>query len=148
MAEVLGVVASGISIGALAAQVATSLTKLKSYWDQIQEAPEDIASLIEEIEVLQLLLADVEDDQRRNPVSSLLLNGATASRCLDHCKRAADQLSGLTEEVGSDIQSSGKLRRKWASTKVVLKKDKLDKYRSKLERTIRFLSLSQHSYTR
>jgi hypothetical protein len=72
MAELVGVVASGISIGALAAQIAVSISKLKSYWNEIQEAPDDIASLIEAISDLHMLLADIEDDQRWNPMSSLL----------------------------------------------------------------------------
>jgi hypothetical protein len=148
MTELIRVVASGISIGTLAAQIAASITKLKSYWDQIQEAPEDIASLVEEIEDLYLLLADIEDDQRRNPISRLLLDGTTASRCLDHCKRGADRLNELAEELASDIQNSSRLKQKWASAKVVLKNDKLEKYRSKLERTIRLLSLSHQCYTR
>ncbi|PMD40219.1 hypothetical protein L207DRAFT_458702 [Hyaloscypha variabilis F] len=148
MAELVGVVASGISIGALAAQIAASISKLKSYWDEIQEAPDDIASLIEEISDLHMLLADIEDDQRRNPMFSLLLDGVASSRCLEHCKRAADRLSELVDEVATDIQSSSGVKRRWASAKVVLKKDSLEKYRSKLERTIRLMTLSHQCYTR
>jgi hypothetical protein len=106
MAEVIDVVASGISIGTLAAQIALSITKLKSYCDELQGAPEDIASLIDEISDLYLLLADIENDQLRNPMSSLLLDGTAASICLDHCKRAADLLSEITEELALDIHSS------------------------------------------
>jgi hypothetical protein len=148
MAELVGVVASGISIGALAAQIAASISKLKSYWNEIQEAPDDIASLIEEISDLHMLLADIEDDQRRNPMSSLLLDSTASSRCLEHCKRAADRLSELVDEVASDIQSSSGVKRRWASAKVVLKKDSLEKYRSKLERAIRLMTLSHQCYTR
>ena len=42
MAELVGVVASGISIATLAAQIASSIVKLKSYWNELQDAPEDI----------------------------------------------------------------------------------------------------------
>lgn len=38
MAEVIGIVASGISIGTLAAQITNSIVKLKSYRDQMQNA--------------------------------------------------------------------------------------------------------------
>ena len=62
MAERVGVIASGISIAALAAQIANSVTKLKSYWDEVKEAPEDIQTLVEEIEALQLLLLDIIED--------------------------------------------------------------------------------------
>ncbi|KAL9114818.1 MAG: hypothetical protein Q9187_007399, partial [Circinaria calcarea] len=148
MAEVVGVVASGISIATLAAQIANSVTKLKSYWDELKEAPEDIRLLIEEIEDLNLLLYDVEDDQRRNAMSSKLLDNTSASRCLEHCKRGADSLKELTDDLATDLNGPDKLRRKWASAKVVLKKDKIEKYKARLERAIRLLSLSHHSYTR
>jgi hypothetical protein len=148
MAEVVGVVASGISIGSLTVHIATSISKLKSFWDNIQEAPEDITSLIEEISDLHELLADIEDDQRRNPISSLLLDGTVSSRCLEHCKRAADRLSELVDKISMDIQSSSRVKRKWVAAKVVLKRDRLEKYRSKMERTIRLMTLSYQCYTK
>ena len=149
MAEVVvGVVASGISIASLIAQVANSVTKLKSYWDELKEAPEDIRLLIEEIEDLYLLLYDIEDDQRQNPMSSKLLDSASASRYLEHCKRGADNLKKLTEDLGDDMNAPDRFRRKWASAKVVFKKDKIEKYKARLERAIRLLSLSHQCYTR
>lgn len=148
MAEIVGVVASGINIASLVAQIANSVTKLKSYWDELKEVPEDIGLLIEEIEDLYLLLYDIQDDQRRNPMSSKLLDNASTSRCLEHCKRGADGLKKLADDLGSDINTPDRLRRKWASAKVVFKKDKIEKYKARLERAIRLLSLSHQCYTR
>ena len=84
MAEVFGLIASGVSIGALAGQIASSVVKLKSYLDRIRDVPEDISILINEIEDLHFLLSDIEDDQYCNPYSAILLNINLASRCLDH----------------------------------------------------------------
>ncbi|EPE31420.1 Ankyrin repeat-containing protein [Glarea lozoyensis ATCC 20868] len=148
MAEVVGLVASGISIGSLTVHIATSISKLKSFWDNVQEAPEDITSLIEEISLLHELLADIEDDQRRNPISSLILDGTASSRCLEHCKRAADRLGELVDEISMDIQSSSRTKRKWVAAKVVLKRDRLEKYRAKMERTIRLMTLAHQCYTK
>ena len=148
MAEVVGLVASGISIGTLAAQITSSVVKLKSYWDELQDIPEDIQDLIEELEILYHLLADIEEDLQRNPVSGLLLDNTSTSRCLSHCKRGADQLKELTDDLSADLDSRNKLRKKWASTKVMLKKDKIEKYKKKLERAVNFLSLALQSYNR
>lgn len=148
MAEVVGLVASGISIATLAAQITSSVVKLKSYWDQVKEAPEDLTFLIEEIEDLSLLLSDIEDDQRRNPISAVLLERSSVSRCLEHCKRAASRLSELADDLGADLEAPNKLKNKWGSAKVLLKKDKIEKYRSRLERALRLLSLSHQCYTR
>jgi len=148
MAEVLGLAASGISIATLTVQIANSVAKLKSYWDELKEVPEDVRLLVEEIEDLQLLLSDIEADQRRNPISSTVLDTNSASRCLEHCKRGADRLKELTDDLGVDIMASNRFRSKWASARVILKKDKIEKYKSRLERAIRLLSLSHLCYTR
>ena len=92
MAKLLGVVTSGISVGTLAAQIVNNLTKLKSYWDEVKEAPYDIKLLIEAMEDLQLHLNEMEEDQRRNPISNTILHSGSASKCLSLCKRGADTL--------------------------------------------------------
>jgi hypothetical protein len=73
MAERVGVIASGVCLGTLAVQIASSIAKLKDYWSQIKEAPEDVRMLVEEIEDLHLLLGDIENGRAQNPMSSALL---------------------------------------------------------------------------
>ncbi|MCJ1455558.1 hypothetical protein MMC28_005913 [Mycoblastus sanguinarius] len=124
MAEAIGVAASGIAIGTLAAQITSSIFKLKSYWDQIQNAPEDVRDLIEEVELLQHLLVDIEEDQQRNPISSLILDSTSMSKCLQQCKQGVDRLRELTDSLGTDLEASKILRKKWSSAKIVFKKDK------------------------
>ena len=148
MAEVVGLVASSISIGTFAAQITSSIVKLKSCWDELQDIPEDVQDLIEDLEVLYHLLADIEEDLQRNPVSSLLLDNTSTSRCLFQCKRGADRLKELTDDLSANIDSRNKPRKKWASTKVMLKKEKLEKYKKKLERAVNLLSLAYQSYIR
>jgi hypothetical protein len=148
MAELVGAISGAITIGALAANVAMSVAKLKSYWDLLEDAPEDIQRLIEEIEILSLILDDIKDDQEQNPISSLLLDGTSLSRSLQHCKMAADRLRLLTDDMGSSIDMSHHLRKRWAYAKVLLKKDKIKKFKVELEGAIRLLSLSHQSYTR
>jgi hypothetical protein len=100
MAELVGVISGAITIGALAVNVAMSVAKLKSYWDLLEDAPEDVRRLIEEIEILSLILDDIKDDQTQNPVSNLLLDNASLSKCLENCKKAANRLRRLTDDMG------------------------------------------------
>lgn len=148
MAETIGVVASGIAIGSLAAGITSSIVKLKSYWDQVQNAPDDIHDLIEELEVFSHLLADIADDQQQNSMSSLVFDSTAISRCLQHCQRGADRLKALTDNLSMELDALTRTKRKWASAKVVLKKDQIDKCKEKLERAIRLLSLSYQMYTK
>ena len=147
MAEVLGVVASAISISTLAVQILDSVTKLKSYWDQVREAPEDIKLLLEEIGDLQLVLSEIDEDQHRNPGSGVILSSGSASKCLSLCKRGADTLKQLADGLGADLESPSRLKKNWASAKVALKKDKIEKYKLRLESAMRLLHLSQQCYT-
>ncbi|MCJ1386123.1 hypothetical protein MMC17_009248 [Xylographa soralifera] len=123
-----------------------SIVKLKSCWDRIQDAPEDVQNLITRIELLLLILNDIEDDQTQNPVSSLLFDGSTVSQCLKHCKSAADRLRDLTGEMAKEIDSSNQFQRKWASAKVLLKKDKTAKFEKRLQSCITLLQLSLDTY--
>lgn len=148
MAEAVGVVASSVAIGTFAAQITSSIVKLKSYWDQVHDAPEDIRDLMERVDNLNHVLADIEDDQRRTPVLSGVLGRASLSNCLQHCQKAADGLKKLIEELRTDLESGNKLRRKRGSLKVVLKKVKIERYRAKMEWAISLLGLSNDLYTR
>lgn len=82
MAEVIGLFASGISISTLTAQITSSIIKIKGFCDQLKNAPEDIQDIVGQLEMIHSLLADIEDDQRQNPLSSLIWNSDSASRCL------------------------------------------------------------------
>lgn len=147
MAEAIGIVASSISFGALATGITSSIVKLKSYWDQVQDAPDDIHDLIQELEILSYLLADIEDDQRQNPMSSLILDSTSTSRCLQYCKQGAGRLKELADNLSTDLDTLSKSKRKRASAKVVRKKSQIDRYKSRLEGAIRLLSLSHQLYT-
>lgn len=148
MAELVGVIASGVSIGTLAAQIGSSIATLKGYLDEVNEAPEAISSLLEDIEDLYSILADIEDDQGRNPFSSLILDNISTSKCLIHCRSAAERLKELVDEVGADIDAPCRFKKNRAALKIVLKGKKIQRYKDKLERTVRLLNLSQQCYTR
>jgi hypothetical protein len=76
MEEVIGILASGISIGTLAAQMASSITSLKSYWNEVKDVPEIVSNLFEDIEDLYSILCDIEDDRGRNLISRMLIRDA------------------------------------------------------------------------
>ena len=55
-------ISSGITIGALAANIAISLVKPKSCWDMIQDVPEDVQNLVKRVELISVILHDIEDE--------------------------------------------------------------------------------------
>ena len=144
----MDVVACSITIGTLAASVAKSVVKLKACWEAIQDAPEDVHFLVKRVEVLSLILRDMQDDQTQNPVSNLLLDGSTVSTCLETCKAAANRLGQLANKMATSIESSRQLRRKWASVRIVVKKNTIEKFEAELQSCISLLQLSHETYTR
>ena len=148
MAEIVGAVASGISIGTLVMGITSSIVKLKHYFDQVHEAPEDIMELIEQLKLLSLVLADMEENQRRNHTYGLIPDSKSLSQCLQLYKQGIEPLRDLTVSLSADLDTANKVRRKWGSAKVVLKKTQLDRYRVKLERAIKLLAFSHQMYTR
>ena len=148
MAELVGLIASGVSLGALAGQIASSLVKLKSYLDQVRDAPEDIHILLDEIEDLHFLLSDIEDDQSRNSHSAMLLDNSSVSRCLDHCRRGAERLRRVVDDMAVDFECHIPMKRRWTAAKIIWKRDRVEKYKAELASAVRLLALSHQIYIR
>ena len=146
MAEVIGVVASGISIATLAAQIAGSIVKLKSYWNEVKDAPEDIWLLMEELEGFKTLFSIIQGNLQRDSISNTTAASISASECLDNCQKGAKRLQKLTNDLYTDINASRGTKLRWVSAKVVMKKDKIKRYKSRLKSSIGLLSLSYQSY--
>ncbi len=68
------------------------------------------------------------------------------SNARPYCQKAADSLRQLIEELHADLDSSSKLRRKKGSLKVALKREKIEKYKKKLEEAISMLVISHQLY--
>ena len=143
MAEV---VASGLTIGSLAVGIANSTIKLRSIWDQVHDAPDDILYLIGDLERLGYMLADSEEFQQRNPMSSLVLDSTSMSRCLQRCKEEVHRLKEFTDGLSTNLEHSSKFRKKRAAAKIVLKKDQINRYKDRLDRTLGLLTLSHQMY--
>lgn len=148
MAEILGVVASGVSIAAFAGQIVSSIMKLKSYIDQVKDAPEHIRILVDEIDDLQLLLSELSDDQSRYPHQEMLAGNKSVMRSLESCQRGVDRLRWVVDEIASDFGMLKPMRRKLISVKVVWKKGKIEKYRADLAATVRLLTFAYQIYTK
>jgi hypothetical protein len=146
MAEIAGVVASGISIGTLAAQVASSIIKLKSLWNELRDAPDDIKDLVEKAEILNNILLNLNDDDP-SPVIGYEQQQSRVE-CLRHCRAASKKINLLVEELHAEMEKSKGLRRKIVSAKLILRKDQVKKYKSRLKGTVRLLSLSEQCYIR
>ena len=88
MAEVVGIVASGINIVQLTGQVAQSIVKLKDYWSQLKDAPGEISSLLRDLEFLNLLLSDFEQEHIQSRLPDIVFDNEIFRQSLTICKEA------------------------------------------------------------
>lgn len=140
MAEAaVGVVASGAGLAGLTGQIVDGLVKVKRFYDEYKEAPDDMKDTIFEIENLLDTLREINEDQEQHPVQS-----SNLTRCLTSCEMATKKFSDLAQELDTLMAS----RRRVGAFKTVLKRDKLAKYGDRVEKAKITLCMSYGHYSR
>ncbi|MCJ1478343.1 hypothetical protein MMC13_007021 [Lambiella insularis] len=143
MAEALGAVASGISIGALAIHIASSVQQILEFWSSVKSAPADVQILLEELELLAEILSTVDKNGADAKSSMRQVSAVKALRC---CQNAASCIDAVVRDL-TDGFAMPQGRRYWTAVKAVLKDKRLTKALQRLERAKTLLSLAQQCYT-
>lgn len=136
MAEVLGVVASGIAVAQGAQVLSQAALSLSRLWREIQDVPDAIRDLVEDLEFTGQVAGEIEAELLRSPLDSL----STVERlAVQRCRQAHKDLNDLVDDLGADIAASRQRKKMLARAKVVLKKDMLERYEKRLQRACRLL---------
>ncbi|KAI0190718.1 hypothetical protein EV127DRAFT_79010 [Xylaria flabelliformis] len=146
MAEAFGVAASGIAVAQVAAQVGKSIIKLKRLWDDFKDVPSSIGDLLDQIDCLDPALWEAENTFTQASLPPMFWDSSLGSRSTVYCRKALISLTELIDELTLQLNQPGKLRRKVAIAKVVLKKEQLRSLERRLQNAITMLSLAQSSY--
>jgi hypothetical protein len=142
MAEVIGVIASGISIAQIAGQVTSSIVKIKDFWDQIKTAPDDINYLLKELDSFSLILQHIRDDLTRDALPELVFNSDGLRQGLELCRSGATELEDLANELWAKLDGKSGLRKKIGSVRAVMKQDDIKRLKRRLKNAVRVLSLA------
>ncbi len=145
MAEVLGVVASGIAVVQAVQTVGQVVSSLTQLWKEVKDAPETIQNILDELEVagelataiqaeLQSPLSTWPNDAGGTPLTSL------ECLALHRCRQVYKTLEDLVNDLAADIASSRRRKRLMAKTRVVLKKETLTNYEKRLQKALFFLN--------
>lgn len=139
MAEILGTVSSAIAVAEFGVTVGSTLFKLRKLWEEVQDVPEKIQDLMRQIEIHEPLLAEVEQYLQADPLTGVVagISGpfdTSARRKISvYCRKALTDLQDLVNELSKEISSAQRKKRGIAKLKVVLRKDDLKKFHSRLE---------------
>ncbi|POS75851.1 hypothetical protein DHEL01_v205757 [Diaporthe helianthi] len=147
MAEVFGIVASGLSVAQIAGSILNSSFKLKTLLDEVRDAPANLRLMLDHLELLTPILSDATTvSTQPSPPSN---HQQALQKALGACQRAAEQLELLVTELASNITAaSGGARRKRfiGAVKVVLKKGILAQHEMRLQNAIQLLTFAQNTY--
>lgn len=143
-AEAIGVVGSAVGFAGFAFQIADGINKLIDFCQAVKGAPEDLRTTISELQELGELYQEIGQQigtQQQINVASLP-SQAVLDRILARCKRNNVDLQMLLSDMDAEVNR----RPIRGSMKVVLKKDILLKFLSRVERSKTSLLLSYTLY--
>ncbi|KAF7890527.1 hypothetical protein EAF00_008842 [Botryotinia globosa] len=136
MAEALGIAGSAVGIISLAVQVGDGILKLKSFWNAVKDAPEEILYILDELDITHVLLTEIEDSLGSQTISP------AAARSLRLCQKGVDILNKAIKELEDEM----KRRKKWGGVRMVMKKELLEKMEKRLGRANSLMMMAHQNY--
>ncbi|KAM0332045.1 hypothetical protein ACHAQA_002314 [Verticillium albo-atrum] len=151
MAEVLGIVTGSIALLEVASRLGGRVLKLKQLLDEVQEIPETIRDLLEQMEVVDSMLAQMDGHLNPSAATSstwpMLQNDTFAIQSFEYCRRTNNELAKLIDDLSADIAASKRSKRGLAKAKVYLKKDSMERCEKRMQKALFLVQLAQTSYT-
>ena len=121
--EPLSAGASVIAVVSLTFQVVEGISKLREFFESIQNAPSEIRTILKDLTQLSAVVGSIQvDEQRCNDVLSV---------CMDKIKLLNDIIS----DFELPLVSTSRKRLQWAAIKAARKSATLKKLRESLEET-------------
>ena len=146
MAEIVGLIASGISIVEVAAKIGGHVLAIKKLWDEIKDVPHTLQSLTDEVGLLSSVLHDLEADSDTAHSVAQSPSDNARGQTIKYCRIALDDLEGVAAELITQINSSKRFKRSTAKVKVVLRRGVWEKLEQRLQKITRILALAQQCY--
>lgn len=118
--------ASVIAVASIAIQLADSIKKLCDFWESIKDAPEEIATLVQELKLLDLVLKKIHVNEEKfgaDPTTTAVLN---------RCAEKVNTLVAAMDTFQPGFASKKWQVRTWNSFKVTLQSKKFHNFRLSL----------------
>ncbi|KAK2023772.1 hypothetical protein LX32DRAFT_656719 [Colletotrichum zoysiae] len=147
MAEALGLAASVIAVVDMTCKVGSASLKLAGLWREVKEVPSMLLEKAERIKDLEEFLDDTESQIAKSQLPEIVCNMA---RLQKHIPKARSALTNVQEmvdllQVKVNADRHG-FKRRFASTKVLLRKDEWNALDRSLDSALHLLSIAQTQY--
>ncbi|RDL36102.1 uncharacterized protein BP5553_06714 [Venustampulla echinocandica] len=138
MAEVLGVVASCISV----VQLLGCIQQLRKFCKSVHDVPEELKATLDEMEVFRQVVSQIGNADGN---ISLVSGSSMLQASLDRCEAAASALEALTARIIAPLNRRSNLRSKHL-LKAVLKKEEMKEMKEKMDSARNMLHLAVTCY--
>jgi hypothetical protein len=141
MAEVFGIVASGISVASLAIQILENIKRAIDFCQSIKDAPTHICRILLELQLLSNIVSGIQlvFEKRSLPEVS----EATIKNTLNLIRHDISKLSELSLDLERKLNSEKRISRTWARVQTVLSEKKIAVLKDHLDRAKATLQLLQ-----
>ena len=127
MAEIIGIVASGVGLAAFAGQTLDGALKVQRLWNAVKNAPQDVADLVDEVVSTASLLSDIEARVIQMP--SIARLQTPLEKCFAQCKKIAESL----ESIALSLETSLRRKQAMGQIRVALKRETIASHKLRLE---------------
>ncbi|KXH42053.1 hypothetical protein CNYM01_08403 [Colletotrichum nymphaeae SA-01] len=141
MAEAFGIVVSAFTVVEIAGKLGSSAIKLKKLWNEAQNVPHEISQLVEQVDILNTILADMDRELSQASAPSI----GTSDASLKCCQQVVNELEILATDLQQQILTAKKSRRSITKLRVTLKRDLVQSCQQKLQFALQMALLSQNT---
>lgn len=131
MAEVLGTVASGLQVAAVATKILTMGFKVRALYGEIQGASSEVAAKLDEINIL----AQILEELGKSPMAT----HALLLKARSHCEKCLQELQTILHTLESNMQTSQRFLSKFLRLNLIIHKDTVAKMEHRLETSLRLV---------
>ncbi|KAK1983330.1 hypothetical protein LZ30DRAFT_748697 [Colletotrichum cereale] len=147
MAEALGLAASVTAVVDMTGKVGSASFKLMRLWNEVKEVPVMLLGKAERIKDLEEFLDDTESHIAKNQLPEAVYNMARLQKHIAKARCALTDIQEMVDHLQSKLNADQRgFKRRFASTKVLLRKDEWNALDQSLDSALYLFSIAQTQY--
>ncbi|KAH3964989.1 hypothetical protein HBI56_149970 [Parastagonospora nodorum] len=132
--EGLSIAANGIAVVSIALQLTESCIKLYKFWESIEDGPQEIAAIREDLQYLISIFREIESNNGH--VGDCILEG------IQYCRIRIVELIAIVGKCEAGFKSNSWKQRKWTAFKAAIRSGHIQRFRESLTETKSTLTLA------
>ncbi|EFQ30833.1 uncharacterized protein GLRG_05977 [Colletotrichum graminicola M1.001] len=147
MAEALGLATSIIVVVDMTTKVGSASFKLMRLWKEVKEVPVMLLEKTEWIKDLEEFLDDTESQIAQNQLPKAVYDMARLQKHIAKAQCALNDVQEMVDHLQAKVNADQQgFKRKFASTKVLLRKDEWNTLEKSLDSALYLFSITQTQY--